>query len=131
MKPPTEHEEQKTFCAYLVFMGFTFYSVPNGTYLQGTPLQRAKQMNRLKAEGLQSGVPDIVILLDGGKSVYIEMKIRTGGSVSKEQKEWMERLKLLGFDVYLCKGATEAIRVAQKYLPESKKHINLKQGSLL
>lgn len=121
IKPPSEHEEQKVFCEYLNFMGFTFYAVPNGTYLNGSPLQRAKQMNRLKSEGLQSGVPDIVILLDGGKSVYIEMKRKNGGVLSKEQKVWIERLKSLGFPVYVCKGSEEAISVAKMYLPYIKK----------
>jgi len=131
VKQPTESEEQKALCQYLTFIGVTFYAVPNGTFLSGTPLQRAKQMNRLKAEGLKPGVPDMVCLFEGGISVYIEMKRKDGGTVSKEQKEWLERLRVLGFSAYVCKGAKEAIDVVQKYLPDSKKKINVKQGSLI
>ena len=131
MKPATESEEQKALCQYLTFIGVTYYAIPNGTYLSGTPLQRAKQMNRLKAEGLKVGVPDLCLLFEGGRSVYIELKRKSGGTVSKEQKEWIERLRVLGFDAYVCKGCAEAIEVIQKYLPDSKKKMNLKQGSLI
>ena len=131
MKIPTESEEQKALCQYLTFIGVSYYAIPNGTYLSGTPLQRAKQMKRLKTEGLKVGIPDMCILLEGGKSVYIELKHKSGGTVSKDQKEWIERLRVLGFDAYIAKGAGEAIEIIQKYLPDSKKRINLKQGSLI
>lgn len=131
MKTPTESEEQKAFVEYLNFVHVTSYAVPNGTFLSGSKLQRAKQMNKLKAEGLSPGVPDIVCLFEGGISVYIEMKRKSGGTVSKDQKQWLERLRVLGFDAYVCKGAKEAIDVVQKYLPKDKKKLNVKQGSLI
>lgn len=130
-KVPSESQEQKAFCQYLDFMGICHYAIPNGTFLSGTPLQRAKQMNRLKSEGLKPGVPDICLLLDGGKSVYVEMKKQKGGVTSKEQKEWLERLRVLGFDAYVAKGCSEAIEIVQKYLPKDKKSINKNQGSLI
>ena len=131
MKSPSEHDEQVTFCKYLDFVHVTYFAIPNGTFLSGTALQRAKQMNRLKKEGLKNGVPDLCLLFEGGKSVYIEMKKAKGGTVSKDQKEWLERLRVLGFDAYVCKGAAEAIEVVKKYLKDDKKSLNAKQGSLL
>jgi hypothetical protein len=113
----TESEEQKALCQYLNLMGVVYYAIPNGTYLSGTIMQRAKQMNRLKAEGLKTGVPDLCLLFKEGKSVYIELKRRSGGTVSKDQKEWKERLQTLGFDAHIAKGAAEAIKIVEKYLP--------------
>ena len=124
MKPATEHDEQVAFCQYLDFVHLTYFAVPNGSNKSMTA------RNKFKAEGLKAGVPDIVILLEGGKTVFIEMKRKKGGTVSKEQKEWLERLRVLGFDAYVCKGAKEAIEAVQKYLPKSKKRVNSKQGEL-
>lgn len=124
MKQPTEHDEQKAFCKYLDFVHLTYFAVPNGSNKSMTARRK------FKAEGLKAGVPDMVILLEGGKTVFIEMKRKRGGTVSKEQKEWLERLRVLGFDAYICKGAKEAIEVVQKYLPDRKKKVNSKQGEL-
>jgi len=131
MKAPLETDEQKAFVQYLELMNITYYAVPNGAFLKGTPLQRAKQMKRLKAEGLQVGVPDIVLLFEGGLSVYIELKRIKGSTTSKDQKDWQERLKVLGFKAYICKGAKEAIEVTQKYIPKHRAKENAKQGSLI
>jgi len=125
MKCASEHDEQVTFCQYLDFVHLTYFAVPNGSNKSMTARRK------FKAEGLKAGVPDMVILIEGGKTVFIEMKRKTGGTVSKEQKQWLERLRVLGFDAYVCKGAKEAIEAVQKYLPESKKRVNSKQGSLL
>jgi len=50
--------------------------------------------------------------------------------IVKVQKEWIERLRVLGFDAYVCRGAKVAIEVVQKYLPKDKKKLNVKQGTL-
>lgn len=43
------------------------------------------------------GVPDRIILLPGGQVMFAELKRPTGGSVSKPQKWWAEKLSRLGF----------------------------------
>jgi len=121
---PTEHSEQVTFCKWLDLIGVAYYSIPNGSNKSLTA------QRKFKAEGLKPGVPDICCLLEGGKSVYIEMKRKKGGTVSQHQKEWIERLKVLGFNAHVCKGAGEAIETIEKYLPESKRKINVEQGNL-
>lgn len=125
MKPASEHDEQVAFCQYLDFVHVTYFAVPNGSNKSMTARRK------FKAEGLKPGVPDMVLLFEGGETVFIEMKRKSGGTVSKDQKEWLERLRVLGFDAYVCKGAKEAIEVVQKYLPKDKKKLNVKQGSLI
>ena len=130
MKIPSEHDEQVVVCKWLDIIGVTYFSVPNGSFLSGGKMQRARQMKNLKAEGLKSGVPDLVILLEGGKLLFIEMKRVKLSTTSKEQKEWQERLKVLGFSAHICNGAGEAIDTIEKYLPENKKIISKDQGKL-
>ena len=125
MKQATEHDEQVAFCQYLDFVHVTYFAVPNGSNKSMTARRK------FKAEGLKPGVPDMVLLFEGGETVFIEMKRKSGGTVSKDQKEWLERLRVLGFNAYVCKGAKEAIEAVQKYLPKDKKKLNVKQGSLI
>ena len=125
MKTPDEHDEQVAFCEYLDFVHVTYFAVPNGSNKSMTARKK------FKAEGLKAGVPDMVLLFEGGKAVFIEMKRKKGGTVSKDQKLWLERLRVLGFDAYVCRGCAEAIEVAKKYLKEDKKSLNVKQGSLI
>ena len=124
LKVPSEHDEQVTLCQWLDLIGVTYFAVPNGSNKSITA------QRKFKAEGLKAGVPDIVCLLEGGKALFIEMKRRKGSTTSKEQKEWQERLHALGFDAYVCKGASEAIAVIEKHLPVEKRKINANQGKL-
>lgn len=119
---PSEHDEQVTFCQWLDIVGVTYYAVPNGSNKSRTA------QRKFKAEGLKAGVPDMVCLFSGGVSVYIEMKRRKGSATSAEQKEWQQRLKLLGFEAHICKGAAEAIAVIEKHLPQNKRGLNAKQA---
>lgn len=57
--------------------------------------------------GVKAGVPDICILdsppaLEGSHGAYIELKCK-GNSPSKKQKEWMARLKELGYFVGIAR----------------------------
>lgn len=125
MKVPSEHDEQVVVCKWLDLLGVTYYAVPNGSNKSLTA------QRKFKAEGLKAGVPDMVILLEGGRSVYIEMKRVKGSTTSKEQKEWQERLRVLGFSAHICKGASEAIKAIESHFPETKRNISTKQGKLL
>lgn len=50
--------------------------------------------------------------------IKIELKKRKGGTVSKEQKEWLKIYKMAGIPARVCKGAEEAIAFVQEYLQE-------------
>jgi len=132
MKCASEYDEQVAFCKYLDFVHVTYFATNNENPMSYANRKVAMiQGAKAKAAGKKKGIPDMCLLIEGGKTVFIEMKRKTGGTVSKEQKQWLERLRVLGFDAYVCKGAKEAIEAVQKYLPESKKKVNSKQGSLL
>ena len=67
---------------------------------------------RMKAEGLRSGVPDLVIPISNDKynGLFIEMK-KPKGVTSKNQKEWIRMLVLLGYNAIVC-NSTELARLA-------------------
>lgn len=48
-----------------------------------------------------AGVPDRIVLLPGGRLIFVEMKRPKGGRLSKLQKWWAKRFVGLGFD-YDC-----------------------------
>lgn len=48
-----------------------------------------------------AGVPDRIVLLPGGRVIFVEMKRPQGGRLSKLQKWWAKRFVGLGFD-YDC-----------------------------
>lgn len=50
-----------------------------------------------------AGVPDRIVLLPGGRIVFVELKKPVGGRVSGRQKWWRDKLRLLGFRWWLVK----------------------------
>ncbi len=89
----TEDKLQKQVVAFFLDLedshgGFTFFSVPNeGKRLNG---------ERYKAMGMRSGVHDLVFLLDGAKTVLIELKVAKKG-LTGNQPKWHEKVAALGF----------------------------------
>ena len=48
------------------------------------------------------GIPDRMVLLPGGRVIFIELKRPVGGKFEPFQPLWIRRLKRLGFAVYVC-----------------------------
>lgn len=44
-----------------------------------------------------AGVPDRIVLIPGGRVLFVELKRPEGGRVSKLQKWWSDKLQRLGF----------------------------------
>lgn len=109
---PSESAEQVALVIRLRKEKIPFYSVPNGADVE--PYQRAK----LVAEGLESGVSDLVILKHKD-ALYLEMKRRKGGNWGDNQKEWKEKVEGPGFSYVVAKGAKEAWEAIQQFLKPS------------
>ncbi len=61
-----KHDESKMQQRCVEWFRYSFprtliASFPNGVYIGGTPVQRARRWNLLKAEGAMPGMPDLMI----------------------------------------------------------------------
>ena len=92
-------------------------AIPNGAYYGG----HWSVANKMKSEGVKSGVPDIFLPvirktvdgIDGG--LWIEMK--SGKNKPTPQQEWwMLNLQNCGYQVRVCYSAEEAIDEIADYL---------------
>jgi hypothetical protein len=69
---------------------------------------------KMKAEGVRAGVADLLFMTHGGRSAWMEMKTRTG-SLSKPQREFRDRVLILGFPWALCRSVDEALKVLTEW----------------
>lgn len=110
----TEDQEQTALFKWLDAKGILAFAIPNGGHRD---LVTATIMKRT---GTKRGVPDIFIPIPTKRAhgLFIEMKRKDGGVVSKHQQEWIEKLIDNGYDAVVCKGADEAIKTIELYLEE-------------
>ena len=54
-----------------------------------------------------SGVPDRIILLPGGRIMFVELKRPKGGEVAKLQDWWSRKLRGLGFRCVIVKSKVD------------------------
>ena len=118
MVVPTEHQEQCALFEWATWMAkrmpelHLMHAIPNGGK------RDIRTAARLKAEGVKPGVPDIFLPIPrGGKhGLYIELKRRRGGVISKAQEAWMRALMEQGYVCAVCKGAESAKNEILMYL---------------
>lgn len=126
---PLEHEEQVKVIEWIETQNelaklmksknlspVLFSAIANGHYQQSQ-----KQINKLAAEGMRSGVPDLLFIVPPERSksairlmIWIEMKRRQGASVSASQHEWIDAIDAMdggNIGAFICYGSDEAIGV--------------------
>ena len=107
----SESDEQRVVIEFCDLKGIPVAHIAN----EG---KRSKaQGAALKRQGLRKGFPDLVIPVARGEyhSLYIEMKA-DGGKLTKEQAEWLWRLRDEGMCAWVCVGAGDAIALIEKYM---------------
>ena len=79
-----------------------------------------REVKRLGGQAIKvgyDGLPDRLILLPGGHAFFAELK-RRGGRTSKLQDVWIERIKKLGFRVYVPKTKEEVrVMIREEVMP--------------
>jgi hypothetical protein len=92
-------------------------SFPNGAFLGGTPVQRAKRWNILKREGAMLGIPDLIICMPSGAyhGLFIEMKT-SKGKLSENQIACHAQLQSAGYCVKVCRSFDEFMNAVNTYL---------------
>jgi len=125
MITPTEHQEQAALIRWANLQSCTIpelsllFAVPNGA--NKSPSARKS----FKAEGLKSGVPDLILPVARGEyhHLYIEMKRKSPkGYPSKDQKGWLRKLTEQGNRAVVCWGFEEAKEEILNYLQLSLKY---------
>ncbi len=73
---------------------------------------------KAKKSGMNRGFPDLQLPVRNNiySGLFIEMKRKDGGSISKDQKLWIKHLKSQGYCVKVCRGHIEAKDLIKKYL---------------
>lgn len=100
---PTEHQEQVKLCEWLDLKRIIYFAVPNGSY------KGKASAGIFKSEGLQSGVPDVVVFLEN-KIVFVELKRIKGSKTSDQQLFWIDKINSYGYaKASVCFGADMAI----------------------
>lgn len=110
MKRP-EQLLQKACVVWLELMRrqkkLNYYHVPNGQY-------RSKRMAWvMKEQGLRAGVPDLVLLFPGGRTIFVELK-SPHGTLSTMQKIFHEELRLMGFEVHTVKTLDHLMNIYEQ-----------------
>lgn len=123
----SESKEQQALIEYAMHvpeLRDTIFAVPNGAHLAGDRLRRAKQISRLKAEGMRPGVYDLVVpepilfrpMVSGEAcGLFLEMKT-LDGRVSDEQDEWGRTVVRRGYEARVAFGVDEGIRILADYV---------------
>lgn len=126
---PLEHEEQVVVVEWIETQNriaslykskdlspVLFSAIANGHYQASY-----KQKSKLKAEGMNSGVPDLLFIVPPERSktskslmIWIEMKRRQGASLSESQKQWIDAIDSIeggSVGAFVCYGSDEAIQI--------------------
>ena len=113
---PSEHLEQITLITWYrrTFKNELLVAIPNGGK------RHIKTAVSMKLEGVSKGFPDLFLPVPNSKfhGLFIEMKRQKGGTVSKEQRAWLEYLNSVGYQATVCKGFLEAKEVIECYLKD-------------
>lgn len=90
------------------------YHVPNGGR------RDAKEAAMLKAEGVRAGVPDLFLpaARGGYHGLYIELKRKKGGKLSREQEQWLAYLNSAGYRALCIHGWENAANEILKYVKQ-------------
>lgn len=107
-----EHEEQSAIVRWARQNGIDLlFSIPNGEH------RHISVAKRLKAEGLQPGVPDLFLAIprNGKHGMFIEVKTLKG-TASPLQKAWINALISQGYEAVICRGFEEAKKAIERYL---------------
>lgn len=115
----TEHEDQATCVTYLhKFCPNVIVSANLTGELYGLSRHVPEGvfygfMNKLKMRGKLTGIPDLVLHWNPGKTCYVEMKTRTGKE-NEAQIAVRKKLQAMGFGVHICRGIDDLRKIIKE-----------------
>ncbi|MDR1081334.1 MAG: VRR-NUC domain-containing protein [Deltaproteobacteria bacterium] len=113
-RPPSEYAEQVAVCQWLARArpDVFWFAIPNG----GS--RHLHEAVKLKNSGVRPGVPDLFVAAarPPWQGLFLEMKRRSGSTVSPAQRKVMAVLEAAGYRAAVCRGADEAVKAIEEYL---------------
>lgn len=97
------------------------FAIPNAQLLLSklpSARQRIATLRYMAAEGVLKGTADIFIPYPSGKyhGMFLELKREKGGVVSKEQKEFLQNMELVGYYAVVARGFDDAKQKIESYI---------------
>ena len=120
---PLERDEQTLLFEWSEYAECTYPELQYMYHVPNEGRRSAAQAASLHLQGLKSGVPDICLPVPRGGygALYIELKRKRGGVVSKEQKKWVDGLNAVGNKAVVCRGFEEARDAIIAYMKGAEK----------
>jgi len=113
--PPTPYEadEQKALMEWVGWASGRYPELKMAIHIPNGEFRPIKTGRKLKAMGVKSGVPDMMIPAPrrGFSGLFIELKRIGSGKLSADQKWWIERLQEQGYRAVVCFGWEDARQV--------------------
>lgn len=120
-KSGSEHAHQRAYFQALLTWSpqvheLTF-AIPNGGSRGSDAKSRAIQGGRLKAEGVKSGIPDVMCAIpnNGYAGLFLEFKKMSGGVVADNQKDYKTLLRSRGYAVFTVYNWQESMNATCRY----------------
>ena len=125
MNPPSEFAEQAALLVCVRRYQARYPLLGNLIHIPNGEKRDPATAGKLKAMGLQAGVPDLFLPVTGElvtdtgfdryPGLWIEMKARSGRATAT-QMDWHKRLLSQGYAVRVCRSWHEAWRTICEYL---------------
>lgn len=117
-KPPLEAEEQKTLFEVIEGAKLAYPELRMVFHVPNEGKRSRYTGGSLKAQGLQSGVPDVFLDVPRGgwHGLRIELKRIKDYSISAAQNEWVKNLNRYGYAAAVCFGWEEAWEMIMAYI---------------
>jgi hypothetical protein len=115
-----EDQEQEAFVQWTeytkipgtnIFIREYLFHPPNGGW------RNKIEAKRLKRQGVTAGVNDLFIAypFNGKHGLWIEMKRTIRSVTSHEQKDWLRKMRDVGYQAEIAKGCTQAQKITCAY----------------
>ncbi len=114
----TEAQEQKALMQWAKWQEGRYPELKMLMHIPNEGKRSKRYGAELKRMGLKAGFPDLGLLVPNKKyaGLFIELKADKTKSMTKEQKEWLEKLNSYGYKAVRCNGSEEAIQIIKRYL---------------
>lgn len=113
-----EHYLQCQIVNYLRASGYLVFAIANG----GS--RNAIEGANLKKEGVLAGVADLQVLLNNGKSLFLEVKTEKGKQ-QQTQKSFEDKCKELGHNYHVVRSVEDVINVLQTQTTPTKQEYKI------